>query len=106
MKTTGSGHYHPNLARRLPIVTYHAEELRLRACLLNCLTTHYADLWRLCFDPSWRRDTWARQDPRLPAGHHAALTDTWTWATPPSAPTTPAASSWSRSTSWSRWPSA
>lgn len=83
VKTTGASDFFPNLARRLPIVTDFEPQLRLRACLLNCLTTHYADLWRLCFEPTWRDDGWAQpDDPRLPAGHHAGLSEEWSWETP------------------------
>jgi len=81
IKTTGAGDFRPNLARRLPIVLDFEQELRLRACILDCLTTHYADLWAMCFDPSWNRDTWAKEnDPRLPTepvDFFKSLTPTW-----------------------------
>lgn len=77
VKSTGSGHFQPSLAQRLPLVLEYEHELRARALILNCLTTHYADLWRRCFDPAFTRDTWARTDPRLPAEHFARLTPAW-----------------------------
>ncbi len=78
LKITGVGHFRPNLARRLPIVTDFEQELRLRACILNCLTTHYADLWKLCQDPSWQKDTWAKDsDRRLNSKFYSALGPTW-----------------------------
>jgi hypothetical protein len=68
----------PNLGRRLSVVLDFEHELRLRACILNCLTTHYADLWQLCFDDAWTRDTWAKAgDPRLDPAFFARLTPTW-----------------------------
>ena len=78
IKATGQGHFHPNLARRLPVILDFEHELRARACVLNCLTTHYADLWSTCFDPAWRTDTWARpEDPRLDPAFWSDLTPTW-----------------------------
>ena len=54
VKSTGTGHVQPAWLRRLPLLTadchpgLHAA-LWLRALRLNCLTTHYADLWsELC----------------------------------------------------------
>ena len=78
IKITGVGHFRPNLARRLPIVTNFEQELRLRACVLNCLTTHYADLWSLCFDLAWETDTWAKVgDSRLDVEFHSSLEKSW-----------------------------
>lgn len=79
VKTTGAGDFRPNLAQRLPIVTKYEQELRARACVLNCLTTHYEDLWTPCFEPSWQTDHWAKHDdPRLPATFWTDLTPNWT----------------------------
>ncbi|MDD2055073.1 class I SAM-dependent DNA methyltransferase [Pseudomonas putida] len=51
--------------------------LLLRALQLNCLTTHYADLWRDCWQPEFRQDCWASTDPRLPRDCFANLTPEW-----------------------------
>jgi len=78
IKSTGASDCRPNLARRLPVVLDFEHELRLRACALNCLTTHYADLWQLCYDPAWRKDTWAKpDDPRLDPAFFTKLGPTW-----------------------------
>jgi len=45
--------------------------------LLNCLTTHYADLWSECWDEAFRTDRWAKDDPRLTKDHFTGLTPTW-----------------------------
>jgi len=82
VRTTGSSDFRPNLARQLPIATQHLPELFARTLLLNCLTSHYADLWRPTFDPAFTADRWAKSDPRLPAATFAALGPEWTWATP------------------------
>ena len=66
--------------------------LRLRALSLSCLTTHYADLWReICAAgvtrlvatsedrhiDAFRRDAWAKADPRLPSEFFSTLTSEW-----------------------------
>ncbi|MDD5306012.1 MAG: hypothetical protein PHU25_01705 [Deltaproteobacteria bacterium] len=78
IKTLGITNFRPNIARQLPIITDFEQELRLRACVLNCLTTHYADLWSLCYDKSWKKDTWAKEsDSRLDPKFFAKLGPTW-----------------------------
>ena len=69
--------------------------LRLRALVLNCLTDHYADLWRematgdvgavsvgemeQASHLEWfRRDAWTKLDPRLPPEFFDGLTASWT----------------------------
>jgi hypothetical protein len=49
----------------------------LRVLSLNCLTTHYADLWSECWDEAFRTQRWAKQDPRLPNAFFTNLTPTW-----------------------------
>jgi hypothetical protein len=77
VKTSGISDLVPANTRRLPIVNDFPRELRLRACILNCLTTHYADLWADVFDPLWRSDTWAKSDPRLEPGFFTHLAPEW-----------------------------
>jgi hypothetical protein len=82
VKSTGAGHFQPNMAAQLPIATDHYNELATRTLLLNCLTTHYADLWRDTFDPAFTTDRWAKADPRLPDSHFTDLGPEWTYTTP------------------------
>lgn len=82
IKSTGSGDFRPNLARQIPVVTKHLPELHARTLLLNCLTTWYADLWRDGFSSAFTRDTWAKEDPRLPAATFTGLGPDWTYDTP------------------------
>ena len=56
--------------------------LILRSLLLNCLTTHYSNLWKECFDQPFIIDHWSKQDPRLRPSRFTTLTPTWTWDTP------------------------
>lgn len=78
VKTTGLGHFQPNLARRLPIVSAFANELTSRICALNCLTSHYSKLWRDSFRSAWLTDRWAKAgDPILPQSFYTDLSETW-----------------------------
>ena len=52
-------------------------EIVMRSLSLNCLTTHYADLWRECWQDDFRDDRFASSDPRLPADFFARLTPEW-----------------------------
>lgn len=53
----------------------HAASLRVLA--LNCITKDYSDLWQDCWQPSFQRDSWASNDPRLPQYFFAELTPEW-----------------------------
>ncbi|KAB2928363.1 MAG: class I SAM-dependent DNA methyltransferase [Candidatus Contendobacter sp.] len=82
VKSTGMGHANKSLIDQLP--TLHGETpnplqcaLWLRALALNCLTTHYAPLWRETFRPDFTRDAWTQTDPRLPADFFARLGPDW-----------------------------
>ncbi len=77
VKTTGSGHFQPNLARRLPIVTEYPRELTLRTLALNCLTKYYSDLWSRLYELSFGQDQWAKNDNRLRDGYFAKLRSGW-----------------------------
>lgn len=50
---------------------------QLRTLSLNCLTTHYADLWADTFNPAFTTDTWTKPDPRLSNSFFTNLTPHW-----------------------------
>lgn len=76
IKTTGNPRFRDNLAKYLPLL--HALKTTVvRSLSLNCLTTHYADLWRECWQPTFQQDNWASNDPRLPRNFFAQLTPEW-----------------------------
>ncbi|MGK7913143.1 MAG: N-6 DNA methylase [Synechococcus sp.] len=81
VKTTGMGHANHNILRLLPLTpeSFSLKHLlRLRALTLNCLTTHYADLWVDTFDPTFTHDTWSKpNDPRLDPNFFTNLSPTW-----------------------------
>lgn len=85
VRTTGKGHFRNDVARQLPILKSDPR-MQVRALALNCLTTHYTDLWADCFDPAFTRDRWSKPDvgeafpsenPRLDPQFFAKLTPTW-----------------------------
>jgi len=75
IKSTGRGNLHYTW-ESFPLITASAL-ITLRTLALNCLTTHYADLWSECWDDAFRNQRWAKQDPRLPNSFFSTLTPTW-----------------------------
>lgn len=54
--------------------------MRSRTLLLNCLTTHYADLWQEMWDGAYKNETWSLRDKRLKPFDQ--LHETWSWDIP------------------------
>jgi methylase of polypeptide subunit release factors len=75
IKSTGRGNLHYTW-ESFPLVNC-STSITLRTLSLNCLTTHYADLWSECWDEAFRQQRWAKQDPRLPNEFFTNLTPTW-----------------------------
>ena len=81
VKSTGKSHFRNDIAQQLPIPEISSAmntAIQFRSLLLNCLTTHYADLWNECFDPAFTSDRWAKEDPHLDNAHFQRLTGEWT----------------------------
>ncbi|MEZ5333628.1 MAG: hypothetical protein R2991_16695 [Thermoanaerobaculia bacterium] len=82
VKSTGSGHASVELTALLPVEV--PPELRVpifaRVLRLNCLTAHYAPLWRELFTPAFAAEKHTKDDPRLP--DFSNLGPEWTWDTP------------------------
>jgi hypothetical protein len=76
IKSTGKGDFYESTARVLPLIDLPTSPL-LRTLALNCLTTHYADLWSECWHDAFRSQRWAKNDPRLPNSFFSNLTPTW-----------------------------
>lgn len=77
VKSTGSGHFTTGLADRLPFVRRFERNIVARTLALNCLTTHYAPLWRECWDEAFRADEWTKTDDHLQPDFFANLTPDW-----------------------------
>jgi len=82
VKSTGKGHFRNDIAALLPLLTGAADQLaalKVRALSLNCLTTHYADLWEQVYDIAFTDQSWSQPDnPRLPQDFWQNLTGDWT----------------------------
>lgn len=75
LRSTGKADVYETTLRSFPISS--SVGLRLRVLVLNCLTTHYTDLWQSCWQPEYQQDRWASADPRLPQDFFANLTPEW-----------------------------
>jgi hypothetical protein len=75
IKSTGRTNLH-YIWQRFPLIP-RLSSVEVRTLALNCLTTHYADLWSECWDEAFRQQRWAKQDPRLPNEFFTNLTPTW-----------------------------
>lgn len=83
VRAAGKGHVNYATTMQYPVVDSVLNgEILARALLLNCLTVDYADLWRECWLAEYADFTWAKDDPRLPAGAFAGKDSTWTWDSP------------------------
>ncbi len=81
IKTTGKGDIRIGLAILFPVLPQ-SPSLALRTILLSCLTIYWADLWKICWQPSFVAQRWTKNDPRLTNDRFACLTPEWRWETP------------------------
>ena len=77
IKSTGKSDLYESVIKHFPLLTAHSS-LFTRALALNCLTTHYADLWTECWDDAFRDEVWLGDDPRLDPDFWSNLTPEWT----------------------------
>jgi type I restriction-modification system DNA methylase subunit len=79
VKSTGMGHANTSLIKQIPMLTDVRLQapMHLRTLTLNCLTTHYAELWGECWDESYKQQSWAKSDSRLDNAFFAQLTPQW-----------------------------
>lgn len=82
LKALNADNLWPNVAARLPLAEGRDGELAVRALLLNCVASHYSQLWTQAFDEAFVRDSWAKNDERLSSSRFSKLSATWTWETP------------------------
>ncbi|WP_369959242.1 class I SAM-dependent DNA methyltransferase [Pseudomonas benzenivorans] len=75
IKTTGRSNMHA-MWEQFPLLPM-STEAAVRALALNCLTTHYAELWADCWQDDFRHDGWASADPRLAPDFFGKLTPEW-----------------------------
>lgn len=82
IKAMGVSHVSPGRIQKLPlgIADKYKPALFSRTLLLNCLTTHYADLWQEMWDGAYKNETWSLRDKRLKPFDQ--LHETWSWDIP------------------------
>ncbi len=80
VKTSNKSDLRWNLAARLPAVDL-ANEAIVRWLRLNCLTTHYASIWRDQWTEHFRSDSWASNHARVSEGF-SDLTPEWSASVP------------------------
>ncbi|HGJ7698332.1 class I SAM-dependent DNA methyltransferase [Pseudomonas aeruginosa] len=76
VRVSGKKDFRDGTASLMPLMPS-ACGMTTRVLALNCLTTHYADLWRDCWQPDYLQDSWSSNDPRLPQHFFAQLTPDW-----------------------------
>lgn len=80
IKACGKGNLQMNTAGMLPLINNDSElanEISIRALLLNCLTSYYSDIWNRTFFDSYRTLSWAKVDERLKIDTFSKLSNTW-----------------------------
>jgi hypothetical protein len=77
VKSTGSGHANLTALGQLPLLPTESALLS-RTLALNCLTAHFAELWRECWDAAYREIAWLGDDSRLDRDFWSNLTPKWT----------------------------
>ena len=78
IKSTGRGDLYAEGMSQFPLLPSDDSPLVARVVALNCLTTHYAALWRDVFTTAFTTQRWSQPDnPRLPHGFFAGLTPDW-----------------------------
>jgi hypothetical protein len=77
IKTTGKSNFRDELSSLFPYPAL-TSAAYVRTLTLNCLTTHYADLWSDCWNSTFQQDTWSKpNDPRLAPHFFRNLTPQW-----------------------------
>ena len=75
IKTTGRGNLHFTWENFPYFET--TPRMKLNTLLLNCLSTHYAELWQECWDEAFLHECWAKNDLRLDDEKFTGLTSAW-----------------------------
>jgi hypothetical protein len=77
VRSTGKTDIRDELASRFPLLELIDSRLIALVLCVNCLTTHYADLWSECWVDAFQHQCWANNDTRLPNSFFSNLTPAW-----------------------------
>jgi hypothetical protein len=80
LKTTGRSNLH-YVWEQLPLLEG-SPALFARVLQLNCITSHYADLWADCWNAAFTAQRWSKGDCRLANERFSSLSAEWSWQTP------------------------
>lgn len=76
IKSTGKSDLYESVVRHFPLLEGNTS-LKIRTLSLNCLTTHYADLWSECWNDAFHNERWYSDDLRLDSNYWNNLTPKW-----------------------------
>jgi hypothetical protein len=77
VKSTGKADFLEDLAAKLPLPVL-SDDLAARVLTLNCLTSHYSELWSECWQDTFRQVQWSKPfDQRLTHSFFNKLSRTW-----------------------------
>lgn len=78
VKSTGKAAFTSGDMKLMPVANTRKLALAFATTLaLNCLTTHYSELWEELYDPSFNDQKWLKDDPRLDNAFFENLTPHW-----------------------------
>ena len=78
IKVLGKNHINYSTNMLFPIFEPEKyKDLLIRSLMLNCLTSHYSDLWNTCWDDEFTALSWSKNDPRLARDTFSQLTKQW-----------------------------
>lgn len=75
IKSTGQGNLN-YIWKSFPVIEC-SSSIILRTLTLNCITSHYADLWNQSYEDIFCQQSWAKKDSRLPEIFFKNLTRFW-----------------------------
>lgn len=82
IRVTGKADAYFDTIKNLPIPSKYHNEIIVRTLLLNCVTNHYAELWKYSWRDEFKQQNWAKKDIRLSNSHFKILNSCWNWKTP------------------------
>ncbi len=80
LKSTGTPNFRKHIASLLPLIEFRNMSARVNALVLglNCITSHYAELWAELFDRDFTLQKWSQpNNPCLQQDFFAKLTPDW-----------------------------
>lgn len=83
IKCLGKTNFLDNTAGKMPIpVSRYDDAIKVRALMLNCLSSRYKGLWKNSWSSSYTMDKWSITDSRLSNDKFSMLSNEWSHETP------------------------